>query len=162
AITRPQLLRVDADILCLQEANGDPTEGGARDLVALKRLIASTPYETYNVFSTVDGTGQVFTERNLAILSRFPFVETQQFQHNFQHICTPPPMHRKSTAIPPETEAKTVEWERPFLYAKIQVSGAFVFHVMNVHLKSKIPTDIAGQRIDQFTWKTISGFAEGF
>src|SRR5262249_42167166 len=96
--------------------------------------------------------------RNLAILSRFPFVETQQFQHNF----TPAPMYRKVTAIPPETEAKTVEWERPFLYAKIQVSCAFVFHVMNVHLKSKFPTDIAGQRIDQFTWKTISGFAEGF
>jgi predicted extracellular nuclease len=29
-------------------------------------------------------------------------------------------------------------------------------------LKSKIPTDIQGQKIDNYTWKTSSGWAEGF
>jgi predicted extracellular nuclease len=71
-------------------------------------------------------------------------------------------MYRKVTAIPAEAEAKSLEWERPFLYAKLQVSPSCLLHVINVHLKSKIPTNIPGQRIDQFTWKTISGFAEGY
>ena len=158
AVTRPQLLRIDADILLLQEANGDAVAGGTRDLVALKQLIAGTPYESFETVSTRDSVGLVYEERNIVILSRFPIVETQQVQHLF----APPPMYRKVTAIPAETQAKTIEWERPILYAKIQVSPSLVLQVLNLHLKSKIPTSIAGQQIDAYTWKTISGFAEGY
>jgi hypothetical protein len=34
-------------------------------------------------------------------------------------------------------------------------------HVINVHLKSKIPTDIDGQKIDAFTWRSADAWAEG-
>jgi predicted extracellular nuclease len=30
-----------------------------------------------------------------------------------------------------------------------------------VHLKSKIATSIPGQKVDSYTWKTVSGWAEG-
>jgi predicted extracellular nuclease len=33
--------------------------------------------------------------------------------------------------------------------------------VINVHLKSKLPTDIPGQKVDAFTWRTPGGWAEG-
>jgi predicted extracellular nuclease len=92
------------------------------------------------------------------ILSRFPILEAGQFLHHFAL----PPMYRKITAVPAETQAKNIEWERPFLYAKIQLGDDSVLHLINLHLKSKIPTNVAGQKIDQFTWKTISGFAEGY
>ena len=36
-----------------------------------------------------------------------------------------------------------------------------VLHVINVHLKSKIPTDIPGQKIDGFTWRSADAWAEG-
>lgn len=158
AVTRPQLLRLDADILLCQEANGDAVPSGGRDLVAFKQLIAGTPYEAFQIASTKDGSGLPYEERNLVILSRFPLIESKQFQHQF----APAPMYRKVTAVPPETEAKVLEWERPILYAKVQVSPSSVFHFINLHLKSKIPTSIAGQQIDAYTWKTISGYAEGF
>src|SRR3954453_23976979 len=48
AVMRPQMLRINADILCLQEANGDAVDGGGRDLVALQQLLAGTPYETFH------------------------------------------------------------------------------------------------------------------
>ena len=39
ALLRPQLLRLSADILCLQEVNGQhPEDGGPRRLLALDRL----------------------------------------------------------------------------------------------------------------------------
>jgi predicted extracellular nuclease len=39
--------------------------------------------------------------------------------------------------------------------------GPFVLHLINVHLKSKIPTDIPGQKVDTFTWRSSDAFAEG-
>ena len=35
-------------------------------------------------------------------------------------------------------------------------------NIINAHLKSKLPTDVPGQKVDRFTWKTASGWAEGF
>jgi predicted extracellular nuclease len=36
-----------------------------------------------------------------------------------------------------------------------------ILHIINLHLKSKIPSDIPGQKLDSFTWKTVSAWAEG-
>lgn len=47
------------------------------------------------------------------------------------------------------------------MHVRIDVGGA-PLHVIVVHLKSKIPTDIPGQKLDTFTWRTASGWAEGF
>jgi endonuclease/exonuclease/phosphatase family metal-dependent hydrolase len=156
ALMRPQLLRVDADVLCLQEANGQETPGQPRRLLALDRLLAGTIYENYHRASTLMANGQsVYDERNLVILSRFEIVERrQQAPQNT-------PLYRKVTADPPEVEAKPVTWERPILYARVKVSEAQELHVINLHLKSKMPTEIPGQVLPHDRWKSCAGWAEG-
>ena len=49
--------------------------------------------------------------------------------------------------------------ERPILHVELDLSGSQRLHVINMHLKSKIPTDIAGQKIDNFTWRTADAWA---
>jgi endonuclease/exonuclease/phosphatase family metal-dependent hydrolase len=156
-ILRPQLLRLRADVLCLQEIHGQETPGKPRDLLALKALIATTPYETYHLATTATKAGPPFDVRNLVVLSRFPIVDRQQIKND-----QGAPSYRKVTAIPPETVARPVEWERPILYVKLDVGGGRVLHLANLHLKSKLPTEIPGQKLDQYTWKSPRGWAEGF
>jgi endonuclease/exonuclease/phosphatase family metal-dependent hydrolase len=159
ALMRPQLLRLNADILCLQEVNGQEEPGHPRRLLALAKLLADTPYAGYHQVSTMteDGT-QVYDERNLVILSRFEIPEHHQYKHDF----APAPLYRKVTATPGESEAKEVTWERPILHAKIQLDNNRVLNLINIHLKSKLPTNIEGQKVDNYTWRTPSGWAEGF
>jgi endonuclease/exonuclease/phosphatase family metal-dependent hydrolase len=143
ALMRPQLLRLNADILCLQEVNGQEQAGQPRRLLALDKLIATTPYSTYHRVSTMtaDGT-QVYDERNLAILSRFEIVSYRQ------HTPADAPLYRMITAIPAQPQAKEILWERPILQATIKLDAGRNLELFNVHLKSKIPTDIPGQKID--------------
>lgn len=159
AVMRPQLLRLNADILCLQEVNGQEESGKPRRILALKKLIEDTPYSDYNqaTTTTVDKE-QVYDERNLVILSRFNIIEHQQYKHKFAL----PPLYRAVTANPAEKEAQEVTWERPILHAKIQLPGDRAIEVINVHLKSKLPAPIAGQKLNNYTWKTPCGWAEGF
>lgn len=157
ALMRPQLIRVNADILCLQEVNGQKEQGINR-LLALEKLLADTPYSAYNkAFTTADDDDQVLDERNLVILSRFPILEQEQYQHKFASA----PSYRMVTAKPAQTQAQDITWDRPILYAKIQLTDSHVLHLVNVHLKSKIPTNIPGQKVNNFTWKTASAWAEG-
>jgi hypothetical protein len=44
---------------------------------------------------------------------------------------------------------------------QIQLPDGQPLHVVNVHLKSKIPTPIPGQMIDDYTWRTADAWAEG-
>jgi predicted extracellular nuclease len=68
-----------------------------------------------------------------------------------------PGRHRRPT----RPDADPLEWERPILYAQVDLGGGRVLHVINLHLKSKIATTITGQKKDNFTWKTPSAWAEG-
>jgi predicted extracellular nuclease len=70
-------------------------------------------------------------------------------------------LYQKVTASPAE-EAKGVTWERPILYAKVDLGGGGALHVINLHLKSKLPSNVEGQKVDTYTWRTASGWAEGF
>src|SRR5262245_40556849 len=159
AVLRPQLLRLQADILCLQEIHGQETAGQPRQLLALRKLLENTPYSTYHVASTMTADGkQVYDERNLVILSRFEIIAAEQYQHQF----VPAPAYRLITANPPETQADEMTWERPILHARIRLGDSTTLHLINIHLKSKLPTDIRGQKIDNYTWRSISGWAEGF
>lgn len=158
AVMRPQLLRLDADILCLQEANGQEVAGQPRQLLALQQLLAETPYQDYHrVSTTTADLKNVFDERNLVILSRFEILASQQYKHQF----APAPFYRSVTATPLEV-AKEISWERPILHARVKVAEDRVLDVINVHLKSKLPTPISGQKVNNFTWKSASGWAEGF
>jgi endonuclease/exonuclease/phosphatase family metal-dependent hydrolase len=79
ALTRPQLLRLRADILSLQEVNGQEEPGQPRRLLALAKLLANTRYAGYQQVSTMTEDGmQVYDERNLVILSRFEITEHHQ------------------------------------------------------------------------------------
>ena len=156
ALMRPQLLRLNADILCLQEVNGQEQTGQPRRLLALEKLLATTPYSTYHRVSTMTAGGtQVYDERNLVILSRFEIVAHQQ------HNAIDTPLYRMITAIPAQPQAKEIAWERPILQANIKLDAATSMHVFNVHLKSKIPSDIPGQKINDYTWKSCTAWAEG-
>lgn len=157
ALMRPQLLRLNADILCLQEVNGQK-EQGVTTLRALDKLLAATPYATYQRACTqTEGTQQPFELRNLVILSRFEILERKQYRNTF----VPPLLYRQVTAVPPETTAAEVTWDRPLLHVQVRLDSQRTLHVVNAHLKSKLPSEIRGQKVDQFTWKSAAAWAEG-
>ncbi len=155
---RPQLVRLRADILCLQEVHGQEQQNQPRQLLALEQLVADTEYAGFNMVSTrlADGS-QVYDVRNLVILSRFPIAEHRQIKHDI----FPKPVYKKVTSDPPEPGPDDVTWERPILYSRITLPGQDL-HVINLHLKSRLPTTIPGQKVDRFTWRTVPGWAEGF
>ncbi len=158
-VMRPQLERLRADILCLQEVHGQEEAGQPRRLLALQRLVEGTAYESFEVVSTLTANGtDVYDVRNLVVLSRFPIVDTQQIKHDI----IVQPSYRKITAVPPEADASSVTWERPILYVSITLPNQSPLHVLNVHLKSKLPSNIAGQKETFFRWRSISGWAEGY
>ena len=158
AIMRPQLNRLNADVLCLQEVHGQEQADNPRRLLALEKLLENTQYSSYNKISTrtADNT-QVYDERNLVILSRFPIVGYKQYKNN--HI--QPPLYRKVSAVPTENDAKKITWERPILHAEIALPTGEHLHVINLHLKSRLPANIEGQ-YSNYTWKTAAGWAEGY
>ena len=43
-VMKPQLIRLNADVLCLQEVNGQEIEGEPRQLLALDELLSNTQY----------------------------------------------------------------------------------------------------------------------
>jgi endonuclease/exonuclease/phosphatase family metal-dependent hydrolase len=168
SLMRPQLVRVDADILCLQEVNGQrEQEDEPRRLSALKKLLEGTRYADYEMVSTTLADGsEPYAERNLVVLSRFRIADHVQHKHDY----APAPYYRTVTdkefgaEVDEETarsEAEKLSWERPILLCRVRV-GNKMLHVLNVHLKSKRPTDIPEQKEDRYTWKTASGWAEGF
>ena len=162
AILQPQLERLRADVICFQEINGQERPGQPRRLLALDRLLQGTPYQTgFNIESTTLADGsQVRNERNLVIVSRFPIEETRQIRNNI----IPPPAYRRVTANPPDPEDDPFEirWERAIFYGRLGLPDGMPLHVINLHLKSRIPSNIPGQRqSDGRTWKSAAGNAEG-
>ena len=155
-IMRPMLARLRADVLVLQEVNGQE-QGQNRTLAALQTLLQGTPYAEFHVATTKTQEGKPYDERNLVVLSRHPILAVQQIKHDR----APKPSYRKVTAAPPEQAAVDVTWERPMLYVKLDLGGGRVLHLIDVHLKSKLPSDIPGQKVNQFMWRSASAWAEG-
>lgn len=158
SLMRPQLLRMDADVLCLQEVHA---QGGAdsRELSALDELLEETPYADFHrAFTQVEDAEKPYAERNLVVLSRFPISSRKQYRND----SAPAPLYRPVTADPEEEEAEPVRWERPILHVTLELPDERTLHLVNLHLKSKIPTDVPGQKEDAYTWRSASGWAEGF
>lgn len=158
AVLGPQLDRLHADVLCFQEVHGQEIENQPRQLLALRKLLDQTKYSNYNMASTMTTNNEVYDKRNLVIASRFPISDVDQIKHEK----IDPPLYKKSTSHPPEDNAKEVSWERPIFYGKIKVKDGFLIHLINLHLKSRRPVDIQGQKEDSYTWKTSYGWAEGY
>lgn len=160
AMLRPQLMRLRADILCLQEVNGQPAPTGRRlGLEALDSLLEETPYAAFHRIVTLSHTrGGVRDRHNLVTLSRFPIVDHQQVRHDL----VPPPLYRLVTAVP-AGDPSPIEWDRAFLRATIAIPGAGrPLHVFNVHLRAPRAAFVPGQKADPRCWRSVPGWAEGF
>lgn len=162
AVLRPQLQRLAADVLCLQEVNGQeagrgPDGAPRRRLSALDALLAGTAYEGYERAATAGEHGP-YDRHNLVILSRFPIAERAQVRNQ----AVPPPSYRPVTAEPPAAAPAPVAWDRPILTAAIDLGAGRRLHVLNLHLRAPLAAFIPGQKESAFVWKTVSGWAEGF
>lgn len=156
AIMRPQIERVNADILCLQEVHSQG-QSGSRSLAALDQLLAGTDYADFDYReSTRTVSGELYDDRNIVTISRFPITHTEIIRDS----SGPRPSYQMVTAEPPDTQANPIGWERPLLYTRIDVACK-TLHQINVHLKSKIPSNIPGRKINRFAWETASAWAEG-
>jgi exonuclease III len=58
-IMRPQIERVAADILCLQEIHSQGS-AGSRALAALNQLMSGTPHAEFNLQMTLTTSGQIY------------------------------------------------------------------------------------------------------
>ena len=155
-IMKPQLERVNADILCLQEVHSQGATGN-RTLSALDTLLVGTQYAGFHRAVTQTTSGQLYDQRNLVILSRFAITQTQIIRDSDG----PQPSYQMVTAVPTDTTANALSWERPLLYVHIDLGQGKTLHLINVHLKSKLATNIPGQKLNNYTWKTVSAWAEG-
>lgn len=157
---RPVLARLDADILCLQEVNGQHVPDRAeRVLLALDRVLEGTPYASYERISTSgpDGLG-VADVHNLVTLSRFPIRSRREVFHDL----VPQPLYRMVTADPRPSEPEPVTFDRPLLAADIELPSGQLLTVINVHLRAPLAAAISGQKLSAFVWRTVGGWAEGY
>ena len=159
-VLRPALERIAADILCLQEVNGQRVAGQEnRQLIALDKLLEGTPYRHYQRAVTSGPGGHGLSDvHNLVTLSRFPIVGSREVQHSF----VAPPSHTSITAESGAGEQIPVRFDRPLLLTDIAISKTMVLSVVNVHLRAPLASPIAGQKSAPFVWRTVAGWAEGF
>jgi endonuclease/exonuclease/phosphatase family metal-dependent hydrolase len=159
AVLHPQLLRLRADVLCLQEVNGHAeAKHGPRALTGLDRLVEGTPYEHFHrVVSLSRGGVRAADRHNLVILSRLEVLDHEQLWHSLVE----PPVYAPVTARP-AAGAGPVEWDRPILYARLALPGGKTLHLVNLHLRAPRAAFLAGQKEAHGTWHSVAGWAEGF
>jgi endonuclease/exonuclease/phosphatase family metal-dependent hydrolase len=160
AVLRPQLNRLDADILCLQEVNADKSAGGKKRTLALfETLIADTEYEGFfRTHSVNPETNRLADKHNLVVLCRWPILETEQLWHTL----VSPVSYRPVTAKSAELSSMKVTWDRPVLYCSVELPRGKKLHLLNLHFRAPLAAPIAGQKTGQFSWRTASSWAEGF
>ena len=159
-VLRPELERLDADIVCLQEVNGQHVPGeDARVLAALDALLAGTPYAACHRAATHGPKSQgVADVHNLVTLSRWPIVATREIRH--ERVA--PIDVTLATATPPVAGPAPQRFERPFLITDIALPSGETLTVVNVHLRAPLAAAIPGQKVSPFVWRTVGGWAEGF
>ncbi len=152
---RPQLERLDADVLCLQEVNAQhPAKGEPRRLLALDRLLEGTPCAGFHRAAADPPADR----HNLVVLSRWPIRALQLIRHEL----VPPPLVRLATSRPPQHDPRPVAWDRPILHAGIALPVGRVLHVFNMHLRAPLAAPVPGQKKGADAWRTVGGWAEGF
>jgi endonuclease/exonuclease/phosphatase family metal-dependent hydrolase len=157
---RPQIARLKADVLCLQEVNASKMETGApRVAAALDRLLEGTPLEKAERIVSQGLKGESPAERhNLAIVSRFPVREVRDIRHDLVE----PPHVRRATADPREEEPVALEFSRPVQYAALALPDDGTLHLFNVHFRAPLAAPVPGQKLRPGVWRTSAGWAEGF
>jgi endonuclease/exonuclease/phosphatase family metal-dependent hydrolase len=160
AVLGPQLDRLQADILCLQEVNGQHVAGSpGRELTALRRLLDDTACRRFHLVAGAGEGGKgVAAAHNLVILSRWPARHVELLRHRL----VPPLTYRSVTAAPAEARDLTLEWDRPLLHAVIDLPSGGPLHVINLHLRSPLAAPIPGQKLSAQSWGSLAGWAEGY
>ncbi len=160
AVLSPQLQRLRADVLCLQEVNAHAlVKHGPREVSALDRLVAGSEYEhRHRVVSLSRGGVRPADRHNLVVLSRLPVLEHGQVWHDL----VPPPSYRPVTAQPRPELPEAVEWDRPILHVVLDAGGGQRLHVVNLHLRAPRAAWLPGQKDGHGRWNSIGGWAEGF
>ena len=165
---RPQIERLQADVLCLQEVNAGAVtaaDGGReRALPALDALLDGTPYADFHRIHTTSPSGPMPKDRhNLVTLSRFRVTAHREIHH---HLIDPPRYRRATASFENRHEATpaddAVEWDRPLLHTAIDAGYTRPLHVINLHLRAPRAAFVVGQKRDSHTWKTMPGWAEGY
>lgn len=155
---RPQLARLSADILCLQEVNAQREPGHGRSLYALDQLLRDTPYAGFHRVATTSLSGGKPRDiQNLVALSRLPISGSREYLNDLVER----PQYRPATAEPASTVAEPVSWDRPILHVTIGLADGTPLHIVNLHLRAPLPSFIAGQKQEAFVWKSVAGWAEG-
>jgi len=100
-----------------------------------------------------------YARRNLVLLSKYPI---QNPKHYYHDLVERPKWKRITTTNP--TASDNILWERPIFHCEIKLGNNKILHAINLHLKSKIPTNIEGQRHEtkSWLWFNIYGWAEGY
>ena len=156
---RPQLLKTRADVLCLQEIDGQPDGTGKRSLQALDALLEGTPFEGFERTTTISKSrGGARDKHNLVTVSRFPVVDQTQVRHDLIDA----PLHRQITAVPALSEPQKIDWDRPFLHLALDLGGDRTLNIINLHLRAPRAAYVEGQKEDAEVWKSVPGWAEGF
>ncbi|HSM19147.1 MAG TPA: endonuclease/exonuclease/phosphatase family protein, partial [Hyphomicrobiales bacterium] len=159
-ILTPQFERLDADVICLQEVDGQHVpDKDERELTALRQLLDGTRYASCEIVSTVGRTGEgVADVHNLVIVSRFPIQRSAEIRHDLVDA----PRYRLSTAEPAENEPAEITWDRSILYATVTLDDGRPLHVVNLHLRAPRAAPIPGRKDSASVWNSVDGWAEGF
>jgi len=158
AVLRPQLERLKADILCLQEVDAAKV-GATRRPVDLKRLLEGTSYARHALAISSGPSGEGPADvHNLVVMSRLPIIE----EHTIRHSLVEPPQFHRHSAVPRDLAASTLTWDRPLQHLLLALPSSRHLHLMNVHLRAPLAVAIPGQKTSPFAWKTVAGWAEGF
>ena len=162
-VLRNCLERIDADILCLQEVHGQElpehtSDNPKRHFSALDTVLEGTRYEHFSRAHTVTSDNEPYDKRNLLVLVD-PSHQIQNFEQ-YRNSEIEKLQYRKVTASPVE-DVKDISWERPILHTEVNTQTLGKLHILNVHLKSRLASNIAGQK-DGFAWNSAAGWAEGY
>lgn len=157
AVLRPRLQALAADILCLQEVNGQRrAKGGPRGLHALDTLLEGTDYHSFDRIATRGPKGVgVADVHNLVVLSRWPIVASREVRHDL----VPPPVLPAGAGRRDDLAAT---WDRPLLAVSVALPGGQRLEVLNLHLRAPLAAFVPGQKSGPFRWNSVSGWAEGF
>jgi endonuclease/exonuclease/phosphatase family metal-dependent hydrolase len=162
ALLRPQIERLEADILCLQEVNAQHPPGvksGPRRLLALDRLLAGTRYAGWPRVGSLrrDGAGPMDVQ-NLVVATALPIIGFRQYWHDL----VAPPLHELTGAGAAPAARAPVAWDRPALHVTVRLPDGRPLEIVNVHLRAPLAAFIEGQKIGPFAWRSVAGWAEGF
>jgi endonuclease/exonuclease/phosphatase family metal-dependent hydrolase len=158
-VLRPVLERLAADVLCLQEVNGQRVPGKkGRQLIALDRLLAGTRYQNYMRAIASPGGAGIADVHNLVTLSRFPILGRREVLHDFVPVLEQLRLGQGTHG----GELQEVRFDRPLLLTEIGLPEGRSLSVINAHLRAPLASPVSGQKSGPFAWRSVGGWAQGF